>query len=108
MDYRKIMTKNEVIDKVREYSKIIANVFHPEQIILYGSYVRGTADVNSDIDVAVLCSSSDEDYLERSALLHQMTSEVDLRIEPILIEDKNGRSGFYKEILKTGIIVYSF
>jgi hypothetical protein len=33
--------------------------------------------------------------------------EIDARIEPVLLEEINDKSGFLEEILKTGEIIYS-
>ena len=32
---------------------------------------------------------------------------IEARIEPVLLEESNDKSGFLKEILKTGEIIYS-
>ena len=40
---------------IKEAAKRIAERFHPQRIILFGSYARGTADNKSDIDLLVLC-----------------------------------------------------
>jgi predicted nucleotidyltransferase len=39
---------------IREATKRIAEQFHPQRIILFGSYARGTADTKSDVDLLVI------------------------------------------------------
>lgn len=39
---------------VREAVKRLAEGFHPQRIILFGSYARGTADERSDVDLLVI------------------------------------------------------
>jgi len=39
--------------------------------------------------------------------LFRLRRNIDARIEPILLEEKNDKSGFLEEILKTGEIIYS-
>ncbi len=46
-----------MIDKsvLKEASQRLVDKFHPQQIILFGSYARGTADEHSDVDLLVVC-----------------------------------------------------
>ncbi len=39
---------------IKEATKRIAEQFHPQRIILFGSYARGTADAKSDVDLLVI------------------------------------------------------
>ena len=39
------------------FSKIVIEKYHPEKIILFGSYARGDFTEDSDIDVAVIVAS---------------------------------------------------
>jgi hypothetical protein len=41
------------------------------------------------------------------ARLFRLRREIDARIEPVLLEESNDKSGFLEEILKTGEIIYS-
>ncbi len=100
------MDYEEIIDKVQAYSKRVAERFHPKMIVVYGSYARGTATENSDIDIAVFCDTLPGDHYEHAAELFRLTRDIDLRIEPILIESDTVQNRFYKEILTTGKIVY--
>jgi predicted nucleotidyltransferase len=72
----------------------------------YGSHAKGTAHPDSDIDVAVVVERVDGDYLDALASLFRLRREVDLRIEPVLIEQGNDKSGFLSEIMATGYVVY--
>jgi predicted nucleotidyltransferase len=42
---------------IAEMVRRIVERFHPERIILYGSYARGTAGPNSDVDLLVVMQS---------------------------------------------------
>ena len=74
---------------------------------MYGSYAEGTPREDSDIDVAVVLESVDDDFLKSETKLFRLKRDIDPRIEPILIEEKNDKSGFLEEILKIGKIIYS-
>jgi len=101
MDYK------EVIEKVKKYSQLVTETFHPEMIVLYGSYAKGTAGEESDIDVAVIFDKIGDDYLDRFHKLYKLRRGIDSRIEPVLLELGNDKSGFCEDILKTGAIIYS-
>lgn len=40
----------EIIEKTKKYSDLVINYLHPKMIILYGSYAKGIAREESDID----------------------------------------------------------
>jgi len=101
------MGYDDVINTIEAYSKRVAERYHPRLIMLYGSYARGTATVNSDIDIAVICDALGGDYLEHAVELFKMRRDIDLRIEPVLIELDNADNRFYQEVLKTGKIIYT-
>ena len=101
------MDKETVIERVRKFSDIVRDNFPVKMVILYGSYARGTAGEDSDIDVAVVLDSIKEDFLMLETRLYRLRRDIDERIEPILLEEKDDKSGFLEEILKTGEIIYS-
>ena len=101
------MDKETAIRNVKRYSDLVRQHFDVRKIILYGSYARGAARMHSDIDVAVVLGSVEEDFLKCAAKLFRLRRQIDARIEPILLEESNEKSGFLEEILKTGEIIYS-
>jgi len=46
--------KETLNEKIDELVRRIVNQFHPEKVILFGSYARGTAGEDSDADVLVV------------------------------------------------------
>ena len=46
-------------EKIREMVRRIVEQFHPEKVILFGSYARGTAGPDSDVDLLVVKKVSD-------------------------------------------------
>jgi len=101
------MDKTTAIKCVRQYAEIVKKHFDVEKIILYGSYSRDSSRKDSDIDVAVVLNHVDEDFLATEAKLFRLRREIDARIEPVLLEESNDKSGFLEEILRTGEIIYS-
>jgi len=47
-----IVTVNDGL--IQEIAKVIVDAINPYQIILFGSYVRGVADPNSDLDFIIV------------------------------------------------------
>ena len=101
------LDKEKVIERVKQYGALVRQNFRVKKIILYGSYAKGSAKKDSDIDVAIVLSSVDEDFLISESKLFRLRRNIDARIEPVLLEEKNDKSGFLEEILKTGEIIYS-
>ncbi len=96
----------DVVEKVRRYADVVRKDMPVKMVILYGSYARGSEDVSSDIDVAVVVDNIENDYLEQSARLFHLIREIDTRLEPVLLSSDEDRSGFLSSILKYGKIIY--
>lgn len=96
------MDKNQVIDIVRDYKKLVSEKIANAQFYLYGSYSKGTQRPDSDIDVAVVVPKVDGDWLDVSTTLWLLAPQVNYLIEPVLI-DQCHPSPLYDDILRTGV-----
>jgi predicted nucleotidyltransferase len=65
-------TVNE--DSLQEITHRLVEVFHPEQVILFGSYAWGTPTADSDVDVMVIVPESDLSDYQRAVLGHRSLS----------------------------------
>ena len=101
------MDKNEVISKLKKFAVLVNKEMKPTKIILYGSYARGNWHEDSDIDVAVVVGSIQGDFLDAATTLFRLGRHIDVRIEPILLEEKHDESGFLEEVVKHGEVIYS-
>jgi predicted nucleotidyltransferase len=103
MDQRKIIN----IDKL--YSDTVRESFNAliSQIILFGSYAKNNAKIDSDIDTAIVVENFDDDYLSTITQLNKLTRNIDDRIEPLLFLKDNDKSGFLGQIQTEGKILYS-
>ncbi|SDM53087.1 nucleotidyltransferase family protein [Halarsenatibacter silvermanii] len=101
------MDKEKALEVTREYAKIVTKHFSVKEVVLYGSFAEDRAREYSDIDVAVIVDKLERDILDAQTLLFRLRHEVDVRIEPVLLEAGKDKSGFLEEVLKTGIKVYS-
>ena len=97
------MDKREAINKVRQYKLLLGEHFDLESVYLFGSYAKDTNRDDSDIDVAVVVKSISDDYFAVNPLLWKLRRQVDDRIEPVLIDKNNDKSGFPDEIKRSGI-----
>ena len=49
-------------EQISEIVQILSTRCHPEKIILFGSYARGTANEDSDLDLAIVHKTDLPDY----------------------------------------------
>lgn len=101
------MDKSQVLEKAIKYATLVSEKIKPEKVVLYGSYVKGNWKEESDIDIAVIVSECEHDFLETEAMLYKLRRNIDDRIAPVLLEENNDDSGFLDEILKHGQIIYN-
>ena len=88
--------------KIKQYSDIVRHTISVKKIVLYGSYAKNSETKTSDIDIAVIVDSINGDYLDLSAHLFELANKVDVRIEPILLNENSDTSGFIESITKYG------
>ena len=99
------MDTEEVIEKLKIYKQLLSQHMKFDEMILFGSYAKGNARENSDVDVAIVVETLPGDYFSTRPLLWKIRREIDDRIEPVLIEKNHDESGFLSEIKKTGVAI---
>lgn len=105
MDNRTTLSRDEALGLVKRYKAIIARHFDSEpRVMMFGSYSKGYATPNSDIDVAVIVPSYGDSKFEISKSLWHDTREVSFLIEPILMAEDHW-SPLYDDVMRTGIAV---
>ncbi|MDD2229194.1 MAG: nucleotidyltransferase domain-containing protein [Candidatus Cloacimonetes bacterium] len=67
---------------IRQYAEILNQQITVDAIYLFGSYAKGTADQDSDIDLIVVSKDWKGNIIEDTMLLMRARRKVDLRIEP--------------------------
>ena len=98
------MDKEQAISIARDYKAAIADLFDTAKVYLYGSYSKGNAHVESDIDVAVVVPRLTDDWLQLSTRLWLIAPKVNLLIEPVLMAEDEP-SPLYEDVMRTGIAV---
>ncbi len=92
---------------IRKFYELIRDVYPTRKIILFGSYAKGRATTESDIDVGVVVNLPDHaSRIDITARLFHFASQVDTRIEPKCIfwdEYQNAdQASILSEIIRTG------
>jgi len=100
------MDKREALTLAMQYASVVAHELLPDQIVLYGSHVKGAASENSDIDVAVIFHDFTGDWLRVYTRLAHLRRSISAFIEPVLLDSANDRNGFVDEVLATGEVLY--
>jgi len=83
------MSDPKIVEAVQQYLSVLnAHGIPAERAILFGSRARGSGDEDSDIDILVVSSRFDEDRWAYDSDLWRWTVEVDPRIEPIPVGER--------------------
>lgn len=77
------MVKKHVEVIVQKYVKALRSKnIRVEKAILYGSYARGQANEDSDIDIAIISPDLGRDYVDEALMLKEISEDIDLDISP--------------------------
>ncbi len=96
------MANEQIIDKLRQYAKLVKSKMPAKYLILFGSYAKGTESPESDIDVAIIVEKYPDRLIDIEIELCRLRRNIDLRIEPILLSEDDD-VGFFDEIRSYGI-----
>ena len=99
------MAENEVLKVAKSYADAVREIMTPVSVFLYGSYAKGTASADSDIDIAVVVDSVPGDYLTVASKLWGLTRNISEEIEPVLLTPDDAKSGFLQTVQRTGVAV---
>jgi len=101
-----MLDKSTVREIANNYAHVIRQAYNPKQVILFGSYVNGTPNAESDIDIAVVFEHVEGDFLEQWGRLIRLCENVSYDIEPHMLDESSGRSGFLDHIRRTGEVIF--
>jgi predicted nucleotidyltransferase len=105
MDKRQTLTRDEALALVRRYKEVIRPRFDVEpRVMMFGSYSKGYANPDSDIDVAVIVPTYGDLKFEMSKGLWRDVRDVSFLIEPVLMAEDRW-SPLYDDVMRTGINV---
>ncbi|MDT3739724.1 MAG: nucleotidyltransferase domain-containing protein [Candidatus Kapabacteria bacterium] len=100
------MNKTEVIELLKTYLLLLkAEGISIDKAFLYGSYLTGTATIDSDIDLMLVSENAHDDYT--TGKIWNLTRKVNTKIEPFLVGTKyfysNDNSPLVDMIKRTGL-----
>lgn len=105
MDKRQTLTREEALALVRRYKEVISPRFEVEpKVMMFGSYNKGCANPDSDIDVAVIVPTYGDSKFELSKGLWRDVRDVSFLIEPVLMAEDRW-SPLYDDVMRTGVAV---
>lgn len=105
MDFRDL---KEIAIKIYQSLRNVG--VHVDGVILFGSYAKGVATSDSDIDFAILSRDFGRDRLKEGALVNIHVNRVDYRAEAIPLSfdeffDRHPVSPIVEEIRQHGIFL---
>jgi len=103
------MDKRDALKIAKRYVDKVSEKYQIENVILFGSFAKGTQHDDSDIDLAIIFNQID-DAVDLQVELMCLRSENDLMIEPhpFSHSDFNLSNPVVAEILKNGIELKGF
>ncbi len=99
-------------EKVQTAVQKIIEVSRPRKLILFGSYVRGRMNTNSDLDILVVTGDEIEDPRKESVRIRRALKGIIMSMDILVVpesklEELATTPGLiYKEAIKNGRVIY--
>jgi predicted nucleotidyltransferase len=99
------------LTKINEIALRIASKFNPEQIILFGSYAKGTPDNGSDIDLLIVQDTNLPNHkrgldIRLSLIGTKMPFDILVYTRNEFENEKNDKFSFLNSAMKNSKILY--
>lgn len=90
--------------------KQIVEEFHPQKVVLFGSYAKGTAGKFSDLDLLIIMET-DKSELQQAVVIRQFIKpefamDIIVRKPEILLKRISWGDMFLKDIITNGKVLY--
>lgn len=101
-------------EKVEAAIRKIIEVSRPLKLILFGSYVRGEMNVNSDLDVLVITRDYIASPRKESVRIRRALRGISMPMDIIVVPEeewvqlKENHGMIYREALREGKVVYEY
>ena len=92
------------LENITAMVKPLAEKYHVKEIYLFGSYARGEADENSDLDFLVF-GGEDFKLTNIFALGEDLREVLQKKVDIFEIHEVNQDSEFYRTIMKEKVLV---
>jgi predicted nucleotidyltransferase len=102
--------ETKIKEDIRKYYFLIKGLFRIKRIFLYGSYAKGAAGPDSDLDVGIVIDGLEKkDEIKVLSTLYEEAKKVNTLIEPLCISYKQYKNplpaSILAEIIKSGITI---
>jgi len=96
--------RTDINNIISQFVTLISIEFPVKSLYLFGSYAKGNADENSDIDIAIISDKFEgRRFWDREKLgKYIIKSSFDLEVHPYKTEDFTEDDPFVQEIIRTG------
>ncbi len=98
------------MNRIEEFGRQIGHEFGAEKVVLFGSYVQGTATDDSDVDLLVICPfedrSIDKSVEIRMKLRPRFPIDLIVRTPEKVRQRIEMGDGFMREVLEEGKVLY--
>ena len=99
------------IAKIKKYAGSLAREFHPDRVILFGSYARGKPTEDSDVDILVIMNHDKSKNVEQAIAIDRRVDysfPLDLLVrKPAEVKRRMAlRDAFMLAVLKEGKVLY--
>jgi predicted nucleotidyltransferase len=96
---------------IRKYAKDIGKRFHPDRIILFGSYARNSAEEDSDVDILVIMDHEHRRNIDQAISIRLQADApfpMDLIVKrPAEISERLSMNDtFLKSVIQDGQVLY--
>jgi predicted nucleotidyltransferase len=98
--------------KVQTAIQRIIEVSQPRKLILFGSYVRGSMHLNSDLDVLVVTGDEIENPRKESVRIRRALKGIIMSMDILVVQESKLKELadtpglIYREAIKNGEVVY--
>jgi len=98
---------------IRAMARKIGREFHPRQVVLFGSYARGEATEDSDVDLLVVMDQVGPRGKRSAPILKMLAEEYLVPVDVIVRSSdtvqrwKDVPGSFTQQVLTEGVVVYA-
>ena len=95
---------------IEQFAKRIAERFQPERVVLFGSYARGDATSDSDVDLLVVMRTDEKPFWQSVKILQTVAcpfaTDLIVRTPDDLQRRMEWGDPFVREIVEHGVTLY--
>ena len=105
---KSVITSDEALNLGKQFADRIRKQIDPNALVyVFGSVVKGTANINSDIDIAVVSCIYDGDIIREGAKLSSLAQQIswDIEVHDVPLSDWRKGNPHVFEIQRWGIPV---